>query len=529
MATTYAIKLWNGSSYLLPVTNANIVQYMDGSNPTSVQNALSTVINSVGGIVNHPSAKTGFTYITPNKIGLQGAHADGSNFTITSDGTAVVSGSVSGSSYTFTVKEGPFNVRRDNDGWSSADRFVTTTATNGTVKNSTWTRVTGVNSSSTDAQIPTAKAVYTAYNASMDAHKGSKINLTYTAGTGIGLDGVHAGDSKIKIDAGNWINITNSGTTLTVNAKGTSTAPSSSSTNDDIPTSAAVYSAITEYGAKALKYEGTIDGTNTIPTAAAKGSTYIINRTDLSVNGTDLEPGDMIIAYNGSGDSGGLKWSTANTNWTVNGLNSTLKWGKEETIANIGGNAIKVKQAPLNISSAGDGNVVSKVSLTKTDTAYTLNVTYGSITGNQPHQLVGTTTPSIKLQSNSAIGEVKFGSGTDGKIKISYASGGNLTFTHNGSITPTANSKNVAIGGTFVAYTIQTDSTGHVKTQEKVTYTITNPGSVSPSKISGQNHLSYFASTTTIDDWRLDTVTFATTEQHVANVNYTDVSAMKAV
>ena len=125
----------------------------------------------------------------------------------------------------------------------------------------------------------------------------------------------------------------------------TTAAPSSGSTNDTIPTSSAVYSAIDTALTTVLKYKGTIGTGGTVtslPASHKVGDVYVV-----SVSGTyagkACEVGDYIICKTAGTSANNAHWDVVNGENQVDNKSASLaNAGSSATIATVDGTDITV-------------------------------------------------------------------------------------------------------------------------------------------------------------------------------------------
>lgn len=323
--------------------------------------------------------------------------------------------------------------------YSTAD-LPTFTDTNTTVLTNGTTDVTADHKSSQKITLTGGTNKFTVKQGSSQFDVSITPSISYNV-TGSGLTA-----DKIVLGNGN--------STVKTSSKGiTKTPPNSSSDDTTVPTSKAVYTAYTAGDAatlssakdyadglvtSAIKFVNTV---TTIPTAASHGEAYLIgNTTSLSVNGTALEPGDMIIAYNGSNETGGLKWATSNTNWTVSSNDATLTVGSDlQTIATVGGKEIKAKVGAITNNVTGSG---TSGKLTKWNGANT-------ITDGPSIQTETWSSSSTNIPDCNAVGAYiasknhLTGSGTSGQLAIWNSANTTLSGRNIQTATWTSDSTNI--------------------------------------------------------------------------------------
>ena len=125
----------------------------------------------------------------------------------------------------------------------------------------------------------------------------------------------------------------------------TTTAPSSGSTNDTIPTSQAVYSAITTALTSVLKYKGTIGTGGTVtslPASHAVGDVYVVS-TAGTYAGKACEVGDYIICKTAGTSANNAHWDVVNGENQVDNKSASLAAaGSSVTIATIDGTNVTI-------------------------------------------------------------------------------------------------------------------------------------------------------------------------------------------
>ena len=125
----------------------------------------------------------------------------------------------------------------------------------------------------------------------------------------------------------------------------TTTAPSSGSNNNNVPTSQAVYSAITTALTSVLKYKGTIGTGGTVtslPASHAVGDVYVVS-TAGTYAGKSCEVGDYIICKTAGTSANNAHWDVVNGENQVDNKSASLAAaGSSVTIATIDGTNVTI-------------------------------------------------------------------------------------------------------------------------------------------------------------------------------------------
>ena len=155
----------------------------------------------------------------------------------------------------------------------------------------------------------------------------------------------------------------NGNSTVKTSSKGiTTTAPSSSSTDNDIPTSAAVNSAISSAlgtVAGALKYKGTVASNSALPANHSVGDVYVVSTAGTFV-GKACEVGDYIVCNTSGTAANNAHWDVLNgENQVSNASASLAAAGQSATIATVDGTNITVTTPSTWTGLAKTGTVTS--------------------------------------------------------------------------------------------------------------------------------------------------------------------------
>ena len=161
----------------------------------------------------------------------------------------------------------------------------------------------------------------------------------------------------------------------------TTTAPSSGSTNDTIPTSSAIYSAIDTALTTVLKYKGTIGTGGTVtslPASHKVGDVYVV-----SVSGTyagkSCEVGDYIICNTAGTSANNAHWDVVTgENQVSNSAASLATAGNSATIATVDGTNITIS-TPSTWTGVDKTGTITGISMNGSSKGTSGNVDLGTV------------------------------------------------------------------------------------------------------------------------------------------------------
>lgn len=161
----------------------------------------------------------------------------------------------------------------------------------------------------------------------------------------------------------------------------TTAAPSAGSTNDTIPTSSAVYSAIDTALTTVLKYKGTIGTGGTVtslPASHKVGDVYVV-----SVSGTyagkSCEVGDYIICNTAGTSANNTHWDVVTgENQVSNSAASLAAAGNSATIATVDGTNITIS-TPSTWTGVDKTGTITGISMNGTSKGTSGNVDLGTV------------------------------------------------------------------------------------------------------------------------------------------------------
>ena len=158
----------------------------------------------------------------------------------------------------------------------------------------------------------------------------------------------------------------------------TTTAPSSNSDNTTLPTSSAVYSAITTALTAVLKYKGTAANNASLPASHSVGDVYVVS-TAGTFAGKACEVGDYIICKTSGTSANNAHWDVVNGENQVDNKAATLAAaGASVSIATVDGTDITIS-TPSTWTGVDKTGTITGISMNGSSKGTSGNVDLGTV------------------------------------------------------------------------------------------------------------------------------------------------------